>query len=376
VTAVPARPPRDQRLDLVRGWLQLTIFASHTAGSWIGGWLIHGAWGLSDSSEQFVLLSGFTLGSVFARRAAQQGWHAGARDLLRRTWRLYRIHLTVFALFAAMVTLAGATFLPGEAGRLGWTLLLTRPLHALPGVVTMLYQPADMGILPIFVWCMLLLPGFSALLARWGACAMLLPAGVYALVRLFGLAAPSLEPGGGIAFNPFAWQVLFLGGVFLGRRALLLGQALPYDAPGTRWVTSAAVLMLLVGLFLRLGWYGFLPWAPPFAEGPWITGKENLALPRLLHALALAWLVAKFVPRDATWMHGVMLRWVAPVGRFSLEVFCLGLFLSWAAGTVLRFVPWSPELDALLIGSGCAILALFARWLDRRRGVRRVVAVA
>ena len=71
-----------------------------------------------------------------------------------------------------------------------------------------------------------------------------------------------------------------------------------------------------------------------------------------------------------------MLRWLAPVGRFSLEVFCLGLFLSWIATTVLRFVPWSPVLDVLLIGSGCAILALFARWLERRRGVRRVVAVA
>ena len=39
----PVRPARDTRVDLVRGWLQLTIFTSHAAGSWIGAWLIHGA---------------------------------------------------------------------------------------------------------------------------------------------------------------------------------------------------------------------------------------------------------------------------------------------------------------------------------------------
>ncbi len=55
-TNVPPRPARDTRLDLLRGWLQLTIFASHATGTWIGVWLIYAPWGLSDSSEQFVFL--------------------------------------------------------------------------------------------------------------------------------------------------------------------------------------------------------------------------------------------------------------------------------------------------------------------------------
>jgi hypothetical protein len=54
-------PPRDARLDLIRGCLQLPIFASHAHGSLIGAWLIPSAWGLSDRSEQFVFLSGFSL---------------------------------------------------------------------------------------------------------------------------------------------------------------------------------------------------------------------------------------------------------------------------------------------------------------------------
>src|SRR3984885_11401083 len=91
-----ARPARDTRIDIIRGWLQLTIFASHAAGSWIGAWLIHGAWGLSDSSEQFVFLSGLMLGSVFARKSIREGFAAALRDMVMRTLRLYRTHLITF----------------------------------------------------------------------------------------------------------------------------------------------------------------------------------------------------------------------------------------------------------------------------------------
>ena len=83
----PGRPPRDARLDLLRGWMQLSIFVSHAAGTAFA-WGIHAAWGVSDSSEQFLFLSGFGLGSVFALKAARDGRGAALRDLLGRTRRL------------------------------------------------------------------------------------------------------------------------------------------------------------------------------------------------------------------------------------------------------------------------------------------------
>ncbi len=103
-------------------------------------------------------------------------------------------------------------------------------------------------------------------------------------------------------------------------------------------------------------------------------------MPRLLHALALAFVVAALVPRDAPWMHRALPRAVARIGQYSLEVFCMGLFLSWAASVVFRLVPMHGLAfaleDSMLIGAGAATLARFAALLDRRRAARRITAAA
>jgi hypothetical protein len=367
-----SRPARDTRVDIIRGWLQLTIFASHAAGSWIGAWLIHGAWGLSDSSEQCVFLSGLMLGSVFARKSARQGWRTASLDMLVRTWRLYRTQLIVFVLFGLMIMAATFSGLfPQEVKRMGWSFMVQHPLRASLAALTTLYQPDFMDILPVFMWCMLVMPAFAWLEARIGDWALAAVFAVYLASQIFGLTPPSLGPDTAIGFNPFAWQILFLGGAWLGRRMLLYGRVLP----PYRWLTVLAVLVLVISLILRLQWFGFLPWPAPVGEVDTIIGKDNLAFPRVAHALALAWLVSRIVPREAGWMKAAFFRWLASAGRFSLQVFCLGLFLSWGVTAVFRLWPgamgWT---DPLLMVAGCAILLRFGLWLDRQREAVPVAA--
>ncbi|MGE0417135.1 MAG: OpgC family protein [Acetobacteraceae bacterium] len=367
------RPPRDTRVDIIRGLLQLTIFASHAGGSFAGTWLIHKAWGLSDSSEQFIFLSGFMLGSVMARKTLMQGWRAGARDMWWRALNLYRTHLLVFALFGVMIALASKSgLLPGELHRLGWGFMLDHPWQAIPEALATLYLPEFVNILPVFVWCMAALPLFGWLEARAGAWSLSVPLGLYAAVWTFGLTPPALGSDHPLGFNPFAWQVLFMLGAWLGRRSLLLGEALP----ASRWLTAGAVAVVVFSLWLRLGWYGWLPGGAPLPDLEIIWNKNHLAPLRLLHALSLAWLVACLVPRDRAWMHGTLGRWCATGGKYSLQIFCLGLFLSWIATAVFRLWPaamvWT---DPLMIVAGCFLLLLFAQWLDRRRGAPQGVAI-
>ena len=358
-----SRPPRDTRIDIIRGWLQLTIFASHAAGSWIGAWLIHGAWGLSDSSEQFVFLSGLMLGSVFARKSHRDGFAAAARDMAERTLRLYRTHLITFVLFGGMIIAATGLF-PGELNRMGWSFLVAHPARAILAALTTLYQPNYMDILPVFVWSMVVLPAFAWLESRTGVWALVVPIGLYLAAWLFGLAPPSLGPDTVIGFNPLAWQVLFMLGVYLGRRMWLFGRTLP----PSRALTIAAAVVLITGLILRLNWFGALPFDLDIPENAWLIGKDELALPRILHALALAYIVARLIPRDAAWMHGALARWLAAAGRHSLHVFCVGLFLSWSVTAVFRLWPhWMMLLDPPMIVAGCAALLWFGRWRDRGR---------
>ncbi len=360
-----ARPARDTRIDIIRGWLQLTIFASHAAGSWIGAWLIHGAWGLSDSSEQFVFLSGLMLGSVFTRKSLREGFPAAAHDMVARTWRLYRTHLLTFFLFGAMIIAATVSGLcPGEVKRLGWEWLVTHPARAIPASLTTFYQPNYMDILPVFIWSMIALPAFAWLEGRIGVAALLAPIGLYLAAWLFGLSLPSLGRTDATGFNPLAWQVLFMLGVFLGRRMLLFGRAVP----ASRALMAVAVAFLVGGLMLRLAWFGALPFDLGIPETDWIIGKDVLALPRVLHALALAYVVACLTPREAPWMHTLAGRVLAAAGRHSLQVFCLGLFLSWGVTVAFRLWPHAAMwLDAPLIAGGCAILLWFGAWREHGR---------
>ena len=357
---LPARPSRDARLDLVRGWLQLSIFASHAQGSFAGAWLIHGAWGLSDSSEQFVFLSGLVLGSVFTRKQVRDGWGAAARDMLRRAGRLWRTHLLTLAGFGAMV-LAVDLVLPGEAEAYGWSFMIREPLRAALAAALLAYQPAFLDALSVFVWSMLALPLFAWVAARAGLWALLPSAALWAAALAGWLSWPDLSGDTPPAFDPFAWQALFMFGVWLGRRKLLTGEAVP----ARRWMLPVAALVVAAGLAVRLSQHGLAPLGLP-SLGLAFADKAALNPARLAHALALAYLVARLTPADRPWMHIAPWRWLGAVGRQSLLVFCAGLFLSYGAALALRRLPgWAPWLDPALIVCGAALLAAYARMLDR-----------
>jgi hypothetical protein len=355
-------PPRDLRLDIIRGWMQLSIFVSHVAGS-LFFFGIHAAWGFSDSSEQFILLSGFGLGSLFTLKQARGGFGLAWQDLRQRTWRLWLTHLLVFFMFAALVlavTVTGAV--PAECARLGWAWFTEEPWFAIPAGAIGLYQPQFMGILPLFMVCMLALPGFMWMAERFGAWA-LMPSFLLWLAVQFGLLR---TPGLGdtlVAFDPLAWQFLYMIGAYAGRQSLLSGGRSIRQNPV---LVAGALILVVVGLFVRLVEHGLLP-GDMTAAAQLYEGKTFLAPLPLLHALSLAYLVAVLVPRDRRWMHGAVGSALATLGRHSLHVFCLGLFLSWGVSTMMMTHPGMDRLfDLVLVPLGVMALVIFARTQDRR----------
>ena len=350
---MPKPPPRDLRLDVLRGWMQLSIFVSHIVGTQLS-WGIHAAWGPSDSSEQFLFLSGLALGSVWALKAARAGERAAQRDLLGRTRRLWGTHLKLFLGFLLLVT-ASAWAWPAlcQVDALGWRWLMDHPLPALPAALLGLHQPRFMGILPSFIWSMLLLGPFMALRARVGEWALLPSFALWLGVQRGWWAMPGVGPDG-IAFDPLAWQFLYMIGATLGARALH-GQALPLRRP----LLAGAALVVGAGFVQALAHHGFV--AAPFSLAHAHEMKEALPPFRLLHALALALLVSALVPRGGRWLGTAPARLLAAIGARSLRVFCGGLFLAVGASAILAAFPAQRAwLDPLLVLGGAALLGLLA----------------
>jgi hypothetical protein len=363
------RPSRDPGLDALRGAMQLFIFVSHVPDSWL--WvLIHKSWGFSDSSEAFVFLSGMTLGSLFALRAHERGWFAGARELVLRGLRLWFRHIWMTVLFVGFLLWAGDGELHDE---LALTALFEMPTRAALSALVFAWQPVFMDILPLFVLAMLALP-LAMAVPRDKPWLGLLPwALLWLVVQVTGVTPTTWPDGREWAFNPLAWLPLFVFGAWVGRAALF-GERL---IPRSRALLALALVWLAFAFVVRGSWtlgdiFG-LP-VPALAESWfWPPTKQHLGWAPLLHALALFYVVAHLVPRDRGPLVGPVGRLIAPIGRVSLDVFCLGLFLSMAARLTHEASGLSPAVLVLVNLVGVATLIGFAHLRARPAASRRLL---
>ena len=237
------------------------------------------------------------------------------------------------------------------------------------------YQFGYFNILSVYVVLMVMAAGFFVLLSRSVLLAFLLSAALYAGARL-GLTLPSWPVPYTWFLNPFAWQFLFLLGIGVGalRRSGPLGHS--------RLLFAAACAVLVFGLVVATEGFGAWPQIHTVFGSLLETDKGILGWTRLIHFLALAYVVSQIGLGD------LLLKLpgagaVAELGRHSLTIFAAGSLLSAVAQVVLRMAPdrsANPLLvDALgiaLVGLGIAAMVMLARFLSRRKESARALRVA
>lgn len=103
----------------------------------------------------------------------------------------------------------------------------------------------------------------------------------------------------------------------------------------------AACLALLIpcGVIMLLVWNA--PEQLVGIPGIWLAplegaDKTSLHPLRLLSLLALAYIVAHFVPRGAAWLHGAVARPFVLMGQQGLPVFCAGIAFSFLGRLALE----------------------------------------
>jgi hypothetical protein len=352
--AVPAG--RDLRLDLFRGLALWLIYLDHIPSNMVS-WLTIRNYGFSDATEIFVFISGYTAAFVYGREMDNRGFVVASARILKRAWQVYVAHIFLFVIYMAEISYVAATFdNPLYSEEMGIFNFLKQPDVTMIQAMLLKFKPANMDVLPLYIILLAGFPPMLWLLLRNAAFALGVSVSLYALTWWFDLNFPAY-PNGTWVFNPIAWQLLFVFGAWCALGGAERISRVARSQP-VFWI---AVAYLAFAFLITMTWYfprlaAYVPrW---FSEWMYPIDKTNLDVLRFAHFLALATLTLRYVPRDWSALTWPIMRPAILCGQHSLEIFCLGVFLSFVGHFAM--VEISDGLVMQVVVSGLGIVAMVA----------------
>ncbi|WP_108395697.1 OpgC family protein [Devosia submarina] len=368
---------RDERLDMFRGLALVMIFINHVPGTFYEDFTNRN-FGFSDAAEAFVFMSGMAAGLAYSSRFRSGSLWAGTAKVWARARQLYFVHIVITMLCLAIFA--------GAAKWLGFTEVLTKnnlaplfqkPLSSLVGIPLLTHQLGYLNILPLYMSLLLATPLIILAGLRWPVRVAIASVMLWAVAGQFRLNLPAFPNPGGWFFNPFAWQLLFTIGLLSGS-AMKVGRTfVPY---------SKLLLTLALGMLVFTLMWMKIPLFGKFMNGTmgWLNGmgvpfyivwfdKTFLSLPRLLHALALFYVMSNWllIRRFASSAAATPLRLM---GRQGLAVFATGTVLSMFLQAIRTHSEPDMLADGLMLGTGLLLLFGLAWALTKTQEIGRARA--
>jgi hypothetical protein len=358
--AITATGERELRLDLFRGLALWLIFIDHLPPNLLT-WFTIRNYGFSDATEIFIFISGYTAAFVYGRAMREAGVVVATARILRRVWQIYVAHVFLFTIFLAEISYVATSFEnPLYSEEMGIMDFLKEPDVTIVQALLLRFRPVNMDVLPLYIVLMLFLP-IILWLMKWRADVTLaLSVLLYAVTWEFDLYL-SAYPNGFWAFNPFAWQLLFVFGAWCAQGgARRMSRIL--SSPITLWICFA---YLFFAFLVTLTWYWpQLSHLMPRRLEQWMypISKTDLDVLRFAHFLALAAVTVRFLPKDWPGLTSPWLRPLILCGQHSLEIFCLGVFLAFGGHFLLAEMSGGAGLHFVISVSGILIMSA-AAWL-------------
>jgi hypothetical protein len=315
---------RRPELDALRGlflvWMTLTHLPTRFSD------FVNQPIGFVSSAEGFVFLSALLVGRLYIRELVQDPARARMK-LWKRSLKIYGYHLLMLA-FAFTVAAEFAIHTHRAALMNLLNFYLAHPLVAIVGSVLLIYCPPLLDILPMYVTFLFFTPLLLSASLRFGWKKILAASALVWLLAQFGLRdvvhsaivhmthlhIPLQETG---AFNLFAWQGVWIAGLFLGAKSAT-GTVPLRKVPGPVIAMSGVVCAFFIGV--RHGWLG--PHLTQDALGlqldKWQIGPLR-ALNLLAFTIVFYWL-RKYV------LKLVSIEPFLTLGKASLQVFCAHVF--------------------------------------------------
>ncbi|WP_254492484.1 OpgC family protein [Bartonella sp. B1099] len=355
---------RDTRIDVFRSLALLTIFINHIPGT-LYEHVTHRNFGFSDSAEVFVLLSGVSLGLSFHARLQKKPFSFIVRKLWYRALQLYGAYL--LTTFVTLSLFLGAFFLWRTEKLLAMNnvgLFVTQPLTAFLHSLSLGHQLGYNNILPLYMVLMFFAPFILYLSCKQTKWLLLGSFILYLICGFYKIAPPSYPIEGKWFLNPLSWQFLFVIGL-TSTLALKQGKTIAFQS---FWVVCAAGYLLVALLWVRLNWWGvlgWLGWSSPLLN----FNKTFLSLPRLLHVLALSFLILS-LPRVNKWFAVSEQHPLVILGKHSLPVFVTGTIFA-MFGQIIKIVMTGTFFsDSLLMITGIALQFGVAYYCEKRRSLQ------
>ena len=368
---------RRPELDALRGlflvWMTLTHLPTRFSD------FVNQPIGFISSAEGFVFISALLVGRIYIHE--MQHDEAGVHlKLLRRSLKIYSYHLLLL-FFAFTVAAAYAVHTHRAALTNLLDFYLAHPATAIVGSLLLLYCPPLLDILPMYVTFLLFTPIILSIAVRTGWKKILAVSMLVWLLAQFGLRdvahnwivgvthlhIPLQETG---AFNLFAWQAVWIFGLWLG--AGLARGFVPFRYVPRSVVAACGVISVLF-IAARYGWLG--PHLDPQALGLRVD-KWRIGPLRVLNLVcfsivlyAMRKYVVKFVAREP----------FLTLGKASLHVFCAHLFfvfvgLALLYGEVAQLHGWTAVI--LIAVTLVSLVFVAAREVRRQRARKNRAAPA
>jgi hypothetical protein len=323
-------------------------------------------YGFSGAADLFIFITGYAAAIAYATVALERGFIVGATRIIKRLGQLYAAYVVLFVGYIVLITYVAAEYAaPDIINEFNISGLIDQPVNILGHGLLLQATPLNLDVLQLYVLLTACLVPVLWLLTGAPDLTMVGSILLYLAARRFDWNLTSF-PDGYWYFNPFCWQLLFVFGAWVGlggakrfipllRSPLLLYVAIAYLA--------FALAMTLAGRFPDVA--QLLP--------SWLVGafnpidKVNLSPYRVLHFIAVVFVVTRFVHQDSLALKSPIVDPLVKCGEQSLAVFCIGVFLSFIGHFALSLSAGTVADQILVSIAGIAIMTFAAYYLSWSR---------
>ncbi|MDL2399673.1 OpgC family protein [Rhizobium mayense] len=359
-----AATQRDTRLDVLRALALITIFINHVPGQFLEG-LTTKNFGFSDGAEAFVLISGISVGLAYGTRFKPGNKLSMAWKAIKRAFTLYAAHMiTTFITLVLFISGAWIFRQPGLLCEVNILAVLMDPARGISALLLLGHQIGYNNILPMYGALFLMLPLILVLEARSPLLLLLVSASVWLIAGVYHIAPHTTLLDGFWFLNPLSWQLLFVIG-FAAIMHVKRGGRIPYN-PVLFALSLAYVVLSFIWVTDKLWVLG--DHLAAFGLPTVVTGfdKTFLSLPRLLHVLALAYLIIS-MPTVSRLLRRPADHPLAILGRHSLNIFVAGTILAMAGQVILYVTNKDPAVGGAYVLVGIVAQFAYAYYLEHKR---------